>query len=193
MVVVAGTRADAESLRTETAAVLSTVGLRLSEEKTRIVHIDEGFEFLGFRIERQQKRGTHRRYVYTYPSKKSLASVKAKVRSATRGSTDQPLATILHRLNPVLRGWTNYFRYGVSKATFSYLRAFTWRRVICWIRHKHHRIVWKQLRRRYLSGWWPAEDDVVLFNPGRVTVTRYLYRANRIPTPWAVVTQGSAT
>jgi RNA-directed DNA polymerase len=193
VVVVAGTRADAESLRTETAAVLSTVGLRLSEEKTRIVHIDEGFEFLGFRIERQQKRGTHRRYVYTYPSKKSLASVKAKVRSATRGSTDQPLATILHRLNPVLRGWTNYFRYGVSKATFSYLRAFTWRRVICWIRHKHHRIVWKQLRRRYLSGWWPAEDDVVLFNPGGVTVTRYLYRANRIPTPWAVVTQGSAT
>jgi hypothetical protein len=47
VVVVAGTRADAESLRTETAAVLSTVGLRLSEEKTRIVHIDEGFDFLG--------------------------------------------------------------------------------------------------------------------------------------------------
>ena len=42
-------------------------------------------------------------------------------------------------------------------------------------------------------GWWPAEDDVVLSNPGGVTVTRYLYRANRIPTPWAVVTQGSAT
>jgi RNA-directed DNA polymerase len=185
VVVVAGTSADAESLKTETAAILSTVGLRLSEEKTKIVHIDEGFDFLGFRIQRQTKRGTQKRYVYTYPSKKSLASVKAKVRSATRGSTDQSLTILLHRLNPVLRGWTNYFRYGVSKATFSYLRAFLWRRVICWIRHKHGRIAWKELRRRYLSGWWPTEGEVTLFNPSAVVVSRYRYRADRIPTPWA--------
>ena len=55
----------------------------------------------------------------------------------TRGATNQSLAVLLHRLNPVLRGWTNYFRHGVSKATFDYLRAFTWRRVVCWLRHKH--------------------------------------------------------
>jgi RNA-directed DNA polymerase len=189
VVVVAGTQADAEALEVETAAVLSTVGLRLSEEKTRIVHIDEGFDFLGFRIQRHQKRGTQKRYVYTYPSKKSLASVKAKVRSATRGSTDQPLSVLVHRLNPVLRGWTNYFRHGVSKATFCYLRAFLWRRVICWLRHKHPRASWKKLRRNYLSGWWPADGDVVLFNPSAVAVSRYRYRANRIPTPWVTMTE----
>jgi RNA-directed DNA polymerase len=188
VVVVAGTSADAESLKAETAAILSSVGLRLSEEKTKIVHVDEGFDFLGFRIQRQIKRGTQKRYVYTYPSRKSLASVKSKVRSATRGSTDQSLTIVLHRLNPVLRGWTNYFRYGVSKATFSYLRAFTWRRVICWIRHKHGRIAWKELRRRYLAGWWPTEGEVMLFNPGAVVVSRYRYRADRIPTPWATMT-----
>jgi RNA-directed DNA polymerase len=192
VVVVAGTQADAQALKVETAAVLATVGLRLSEEKTRIVHLDEGFDFLGFRIQRHQKRGTQKRYVYTYPSKKSLASVKAKVRSVTRGSTDQSLSIILHRLNPVLRGWTNYFRHGVSKATFSYLRAFVWRRVICWLRHKHRPISWKQLRRNYLLGWWPAEDGVVLFNPSAVVVTRYRYRANRIPTPWAASTEKDA-
>ena len=75
----------------------------------------------------------------------------------TRGATDLSLTSLLHRLNPVLRGWTAYFRHGMSKATFSYLRAFVWRRVICWLRHKSSRANWKQLRRRYLSGgWWPA-------------------------------------
>jgi RNA-directed DNA polymerase len=107
VLMVAGTQAHAEALRDEAAAVLAPMGLRLSEEKTRIVHIDEGFDFLGFRIQRHTKRGTAKRYVYTYPSKKALASIKARVRGLTRGATDQSLATIVHRLNPVLRGWTS--------------------------------------------------------------------------------------
>ncbi len=172
--------------------MLAPMGLRLSADKTRIVHIDEGFDFLGFRIQRHQKRGTVKRFVYTYPSKKALASIKAKVRSMTRGATDQSLDVLLHRLNPVLRGWTNYFQHGVSKTTFSYLRAFTWTRVICWLRHKHRRANWKWLRRHYLPRWWPTEDEVKLFNPGGVAVTRYAYRAARIPSPWATTTTGSA-
>jgi RNA-directed DNA polymerase len=184
VVLVSGTRAHAEVLRDEIAVLLRPMGLRLSEEKTRIVHIDEGFDFLGFRIRRHQKRGTGKRFVYTYPSKKALASIKDKVRSMTKGATDQSLSVLLHRLNPVLRGWTNYFQHGVSKATFNYLRQFTWQRVLCWLRHKHRRTSWTWLRRRYLPGWWPTEGAITLFNPGAVTVTRYRYRANRIPTPW---------
>ena len=191
VLMVAGTQAHAEALRDEAAAVLAPMGLRLSEEKTRIVHIDEGFDFLGFRIQRHTKRGTAKRYVYTYPSKKALASIKARVRGLTRGATDQSLATIVHRLNPVLRGWTSYFRHGVSKATFSYLRAFTWQRVVCWLRHKHHRANWKWLRRHYLPGWWPRDGETELFNPGGVVVSRYAYRAARIPTPWATTTTPS--
>jgi RNA-directed DNA polymerase len=110
----------------------------------------------------------------------------------TRGATDQPLTVLIHRLNPVLRGWTNYFRHGLSKATFSYLRAFTWLRVVCWLRHKEPRASWKQLRRRYLDGWWPREGEVVLltFNPRSVAVTRYRYRGDRIATPWATIADG---
>jgi len=192
VVVVDGTEADTEGLREEVAAVLAPMGLRLSEEKTRIVHIDEGFDFLGFRIQRHQKRGTAKHYVYTYPSKAALASVKAKVKRATQGATDQPLAILIHRLNPVLRGWTNYFRHGVSKETFSYLRAYLWRRVICWLRHKEPRASWKQIRRRHLNGWWPVDGEVVLFNPGAVAVTRYRYRGNRIPSPWTASTTEEA-
>jgi len=165
--------------------VLAPMGLHLSAEKTRISHIDEGFDFLGFRIRRKVKEGTARRQLYTYPSKAALAAIKGKVRALTRQGTDQPLSTLIRRLNPALRGWTNYFRYGVSKATFSYLRAFVWHRVICWLRRKHPRASWKQLRRRYLMGWWPRQGQVVLFNPGGVAVTRYRYRGNRIPSPWS--------
>jgi RNA-directed DNA polymerase len=191
VVLVAGTRAHAEALRAEVVAVLAPMGLRLSEEKTRIAHIDEGFDFLGFRIARQPKRGTGQRFVYTYPAKAALAAVKAKVRALTRGATDQSLSILLHRLNPVLRGWATYFRHGVSKATFSYLRAFVWRRVVCWLRHKSLRANWRQLRRRYLPRWWPTEGEVSLFDPSAVTVSRYRYRGTRIPSPWVERTAGS--
>ncbi len=184
VVLVAGTRADAARLREEVAVVLAEMGLRLSEAKTRIVHLDEGFDFLGFRIQRHRKRGSTRRNLYTYPSKAALAAIKTKVRTATREGKNEPLAILLGRLNPVLRGWTNYFRHGVSKATFNYLRAFVWRRVVCWLRHKHPTMTWKELRRRYLPGWWPAQGETVLVDPARVHVTRYRYRGDRIPSPW---------
>jgi RNA-directed DNA polymerase len=87
----------------------------------------------------------------------------------------------------VLRGWTTYFRHGVSAATFAYLRHYTWSRVIDWLGRKHRRANWKQLRRRYLTGvgLWPEQDGMTLFNPAAVTITRYRYRRDRIPTPWA--------
>jgi RNA-directed DNA polymerase len=186
VVMVNGTRRHAEQLREQVAEVLAPIGLRLAEAKTRIVHIDEGFDFLGFRIQRQPKRGSGKPTVYTYPSKASLARVKAKIRSMTQQAYNQPLAVLLYRLAPVVRGWVNYFRHGVSKATFDYVRAFTWRRVIAWLRHKHSRANWKWLRRRYLPRWWPTDGDVQMFDPMTVPVTRYRYRGN-IPSPWPTV------
>ncbi len=185
VVLVSGSRAYVEALREETAGVLAPMGLRLSETKTKIAHIDEGFDFLGFRIQRQPKQGSGKPTVYTFPTKAALAKVKAKVRTMTREATNQPLAQLCYRLSPVLRGWVNYFRHGSSKATFDYLRRFTWRRVICWLRHKHPKANWKQLRRRYLPGWWPTDGQVSLFDPMTVPVTRYRYRANNIASPWS--------
>lgn len=186
---VAGTRDDAEALREEAAQVLATMGLRLSPEKTLITHIDEGLDFLGWRIQRHRKKGTNRCYVYTYPSKKALAAVKDKVRALCRQDVNLPLAVLLHQLNRMLRGWTAYFRFGVSHATFQYLRAFTWRQVTGWIRRKHRRITWKQLRRRYCgTRWWPADGEVSLFDPARVPTIRYRYRGAKIPTPWPSMT-----
>jgi RNA-directed DNA polymerase len=182
---VKGTRADAEALRDEIAGVLAGMGLRLSPEKTLITHIDEGLDFLGWRIQRHRKRGTRQQHIYTYPARKAVKAVMAKVKAICRQNVNLPLEVLLHQLNPVLRGWTAYFRPGVSFATFQYLRAYTWARVIAWIRRKHRRMNWKELRRRYCGGgWWPADGKVTLFNPGKVRTTRYRYRGAAIPTPW---------
>jgi RNA-directed DNA polymerase len=67
---VSGHRHHAEALREEVAGVLAPLGLHLAPEKTRVVHIDEGFDFLSFNIRRQRKRGTQKHYVYTKPSKR---------------------------------------------------------------------------------------------------------------------------
>jgi RNA-directed DNA polymerase len=191
VVLVAGTRQQAEALQEQVAAVLATIGLRLSPEKTTICHIDGGLEFLGWRIQRHQQRGSHRRYVYTYPSRKALAAVKAKVRAITGQTTNQPLTVVLHRLNWVLRGWANYFRHGASSKTFAYLDAFCWRRVIRWLCRKHPRTGWRSICRRWLPGWRPTEGNLTLFDPGTVAIRRYRYRGAAIPSPWAATT-GSA-
>jgi len=186
VLLVKGERADVETMRGEAATVLATMGLRLSPEKTTITHIDEGLDFLGWRIQRHRKPGTVKSYVYTYPSKKSVAAVTRKVRTLSRLNRNFPLEVLLHTLNPALRGWCTYFRPGVSAATFRYLRAFTWRRVIGWIRRKHPGMTWKQWRRRYChGGWWPTDGEVALFDPGRMRTTRYRYRGAAIPNPWA--------
>jgi RNA-directed DNA polymerase len=169
---IGGTRAHAEALREEVAAVLRLVGPRLSEMKTRIAHIDEGFDFHGFRIKRHLKRSTGQHPIYTHPSKAALTAVRGAVWTLTQGTTNWPLKNLLHQLNLVLRGWTTYFRHGVSKPTFNYLRAFVWRRVVNWLRHMHRQRNWAWLRRRHLPGWSPTDGEVTLFNPGGVPVTR---------------------
>lgn len=190
VVLVSGSQAHAHALREEVAAVLAPMGLRLSKAKTKVCHIDEGFDFLGFHIQRRHKRGTAKRVVYTYPSKKALAAIIDRVRALTSRSSHPTLAVLLRQLNPVLQGWCTYFRYGVSKATFGYLDQYTWRRVVRWLRKRHPRTKWAALMRRHLPGWQPTEDGVTLFDPQKVTVSRYRYRATNIPAPWARTTPG---
>src|SRR5664280_1237092 len=161
-----GTKAHAEALREGIARVVTGMGLLLSPAKTLITHIDAGLDFLGRRIQRHHKRGTNKRCVYVYPAKKALAAVMAKVQTLCRQSTNLPLDVLLPRLNRMLRGWTTYFKYGCSHATFSYLRSYLWKQVIRWQERKHRCTVWKKLRRRY--GRWPADRGVELFDPARV-------------------------
>ena len=188
---VAGTRAQAEGLRAEVAAVLAPMGLRLSEAKTKVCHIDEGFDFLGFRIQRRLKRGTNKQVVYTYPSKKALLRILDKVRVLTRKGSHPTLTVLLRRINSVLRGWCNYFKHGVSMATFSYLDDYAWHRVMRWLRSRHPGSTWAAIDRRYFVNGRPTESEESLFNPATVAVSRYRHRGKSIPSPWTGVAKGS--
>jgi len=168
------------------AAVLAPIGLRLSEEKTRVCHLDEGFDFLGWRIQRRSWRGrTGKKAIYTYPSRKALASLSGKVRSLTRRERHRTLADLLRRLNPVLRGWCIYFRHGVSSRTFSYVDLYAFWRIVAWLRKRHVGLNMHTLVRRHLPGWEVRDAGIEMFRPQRIAIERYRYRGAKIPTPWA--------
>ena len=91
VVLVDGSEQGARALREEIAGVLATLGLRLSEAKTRVVHMSEGFSFLGFRIQWRRKRGTSKWYVYTFIDGRPIRSLKAKIRALTHRTSQYDL------------------------------------------------------------------------------------------------------
>ena len=185
VLLVSGERHHAEALRAEVAAVLAPLGLRLAPEKTAVVHIDGGFDFLGFHIRRMRKRGTNKHYVYTTPSRKSVSKIRARVREKTYRSTlNTELDKLITGLNRSLQGWANYFRHGVSKEIFDAVDHHAWWRLTGWIRRKYRVTNQKQLRCKFGQGRRIAHNRVVFTGASSVSVTRYRYRGTNIPTPW---------
>jgi RNA-directed DNA polymerase len=188
VVLVHGERHHVEALREQIAQVLTTIGLRLSPAKTQVVHMSEGFDFLGFHIQWRRKRGTRKWYVYTFVAKRPIRSVRDKIRALTPRTSQQDLRAVLIRINQITHGWTNYFKHAVAKHTFSHLRQFTWWRIVQMMRARH-RWKWKDVR-RWLTDpatgrWKPiTADGIELFNAAAVPVTRYRYRGYQIPNPW---------
>ena len=183
-----GTEDHLLGLREEIAAVLAPLGLRFSTAKTRIVHLSQGFDFLGFRLQWKRKRGTTKWYVYTFIADQPLKSVKAKIRALTPRTSQQDLRTVLIRCNQITRGWTNYFKHAIAKRTFSKLQHFIWWRIVRMMRTRH-RWKWKDVRRwltDHTGRWYPiSAGGIEQFNPETIPITRYRYRGNQIPNPWA--------
>jgi RNA-directed DNA polymerase len=134
VVLVHGSQTDVEALREDIADVLAPLGLRLSESNTRMMHMSDGFDFLGFRIQWRRKRGTNKWYVYTFIADRPIRSLKYKVRALTSGLSHQPPRNARIRLNQIMRCWSNYFRHAVAKHTMGSLENFVWHRVIRWFR-----------------------------------------------------------
>jgi RNA-directed DNA polymerase len=187
-VLVDSTGQDTQALREQIAQVLATLGLRLSEAKTRVVHLSEGFPFLGFRIQWRRKRGTSKWYVYTFIDVRPLRSVKDKIRALTRRTSQQDLGYVLTRLGQVMHGWASYFRHAVAKNVFAMLDDFAWWRVVRMLRTRH-RWRWKDVRRQFTTAsgrWLPiTAGEIKLRKIAEIPVVRYRYRGTKIPGPWA--------
>ena len=128
-VVLCPTKERAEMARSIAETALVPLGLRLHPDKTRIVHLTrgaEGFDFLGFHlhmVESWKWRGRY--YLQRWPSNRAMVSIRAKVREMTdRRYVGLSLDAVIDRLNPVLRGWSGYFRYGNSARKFSVIDGY---------------------------------------------------------------------
>ncbi len=192
VVLVNGNRGNVEALQAEVATVLAPMGLRLSPAKTQVVHMSEGFDFLGFHIQWRRKYGSDKWYVYTFIADRPVRQLKVKIRDLTRRTSQQNLRDVLIRLGQIMRGWANYFKHAVCKHLFSKLAAFAWWRVVRW-QMQLHRWKWKDVRRWLTTPagvWKPiTADGIVMFNLASVPVTRYRYRGNTIPNPWNLPNQ----
>lgn len=123
LVVLCATRKQATAARELVAAALDRLGLRLSPEKTRIVHLARGaggLDFLGFHHRMGRSRRDGRWYLLQWPSARAMAQIRARIRALTdRRRARLPLEWAVENVNHAVRGWGNYFRYGNSAAKFS--------------------------------------------------------------------------
>jgi RNA-directed DNA polymerase len=189
VILVKGTEAHAQVIKEQTAEFMrEQMQLRLSPEKTAITHVDDGFDFLGVRIQRYPWR--NRMVAFSAPSQRAFRDIKYRIKELTgRYTTSLSLDDLLQALNPILRGWTNYHRHSACSRCFKYLDHYLWWRIIRWLRKKHPRMTWRQIRRRYWGRNWKSPGGTRPYWPGRVRVVRYRYRGTHITTPWTTKTQ----
>ena len=148
-------------------------GLRLSESKTRVVHIGEGFNFLGYSV-RKYKNGK----LLIKPSKESIRSFKQKARYILKQGIGMSAEVTFHRLNALLSGWGRYFRTAVSKEVFTALDSWLYHKVLKWGLRRHPTWGVQRVHGSYFArdatGWLrPFKDGVPLFLLAKIPIKRH--------------------
>jgi RNA-directed DNA polymerase len=161
-VVTCRSRREAEAALRCAEKILATLGVRVNPQKTRVVHVRHGFAFLGYTIKRgsrglylpaaQIKSGVRSGDLYAYPTQKSVDRFKEAVRRKTRRRIPLSTAGLIRELNPVVRGWGEYYKRAHVRRLFNQLDRWVVRRL--WShRYKRWRCTgWKMLPTRRLRG-----------------------------------------
>jgi RNA-directed DNA polymerase len=122
---------------------LNERGLELSPEKTRITHIEDGFDFLGQHVRKYAGK------FLTKPARKNAKAFLGKVRKIVKANKQATTANLIAQLNPVIRGWANYHRHGASKVTFMKADAAIFRALWYWATRRHPKKSKSWVARRY--------------------------------------------
>lgn len=112
-------------------AFLQRRGLELSLEKTKITHIEDGFDFLGFNVRKYKGK------LLIKPTQKSINAFLENIREVIKSNKTAKTENLIRQLNPKIRGWTNYYRHVVSKKTFTYVDHSIFQALLRWIRRRH--------------------------------------------------------
>ena len=172
---------------------LAERGLSLSEEKTRIVHLTEGFDFLGFNVRHHTAALTSRTgyKLLIRPSKKSVNGLREKMRDAWLKFKGHSVSAVLRKLNPIIRGWANYYRVGVAKEAFSKLDGWMHRRAVRYARSMHPKKPKYWLKRRYWGKLNKERDDNWVF--GNKRSGHYLLKFSWFKIERHVLVKGTAS
>lgn len=149
-------REQAEQVRERLTAWLTPKGLAFNEDKTSIVHVDQGFSFLGFTIRRHVNRQGSAKLLIK-PSQQSISQLRKRLAAEMKALRGANASAVVSRLNPIIRGWSAYHRSAVSSRVFNGMDNYVWHLTYRWARHTHSN----------KSKSWAVARYYDKFNPGR--------------------------
>jgi RNA-directed DNA polymerase len=171
-VVTAPTKEIAEELKFLLSSFLAERGLVMSESKTKITHINDGFDFLGYNFRK------YKGVLLIKPSKESVKKVTRKIGSVLHKAAAWNQEQVIQILNPIIKGWTNYHRHIASKETFKRMDYIVWNQLWQWAKRRHSNKGYKWIAQRYWSkienrNWVFCTDEQRLQMFSETLIRRY--------------------
>ncbi len=150
-------------------------GLTLSAEKTHITHIDDGFDFLGFNFRKYNRK------LLIKPAESNIARVKEKIGNILKSNPNGKTENLIMALNPIIRGWANYYRHVVSSEIFGKIDHAIWRATWKWCKRRHPNKPLRWIKKKYYQqeghrDWVFGEKDSAerLFRMGQISIRRHV-------------------
>jgi RNA-directed DNA polymerase len=151
-------REQAEQVKARLTQWLAPRGLVFNQAKTRITHLEQGVDFLGFHI-RRYPNGK----LLTKPSNDAVRRIRSRLSAEVKALRGANADAVTAKLNPIITGWAAYYRIGVAKRVFAALDAHTWRLVHKWARFRHPNKPARWIRARYFGQFHPSRQDTWVF------------------------------
>ena len=167
-IAVCHTRQQALEIKARLAAWLAPRGLALNEQKTRIVMLSEGFDFLGFNVRRYGTKSL------IMPSKAAVRRIRQRLRAELWSLRGSNAPAVIKRLNPIIRGWAAYYRTQASSKTFDTLDNYLWQLTHKWATFSHDNKPKRWVIARYFGKFNKARNDRWVF--GDRASGAYLHR-----------------
>ena len=174
LVAMCTSREQASAVKEQLAKWLGHRGLTFNDDKTRIVGIEEGFDFLGFNISRYDNGK-----LLIKPSKATVQRIRSRLAAEVKALHGANAEAVITRLNPIIRGWAAYYRGGVSKEVFSSLDHYMWQLTYRWALRTHPNKSKRWVKARYFDAFHPSRKDYWVF--GDRDTGRYLVKFSWTP------------
>ncbi|MGC1953778.1 MAG: group II intron reverse transcriptase/maturase [Gammaproteobacteria bacterium] len=183
-VVLCHTRQEALDVKARLASWLAPRGLAFNEDKTRVVTLSEGFDFLGFNVRRYGIKPLIK------PSKAAVRRIRERLRTELRSLRGTNAQAVIKRLNPIIRGWAAYYRTQVSSDVFNQLDHYLWTLTYKWARYSHQNKPKTWVVARYWGKFNKSRQDKWVFGDRKsgAYLHKFLWTRilrHRLVRPWA--------